>query len=106
MVIFSYVSDYVDEDEEDDEYDDEDDNGIMGDCSSVGNSNKFDSTNTSGINYSNNSNEESLSMRISTSSGFQNEAMSTHEDINVKRIQNDSHLSITDFENNNESDGK
>ena len=106
MVIFSYVSDYVDEDEEDDEYDDEDDNGIMADCSSVGNSNKFDSTNTSGINYSNNSNEESLSMRISTSSGFQNESMSTHEDINVKRIQNDSQLSITDFENNNESDGK
>ena len=92
--------------EDDEEDDDEDDNGVIGDCSSVGNSIKFNSASTKGINYSNKSNEESLPMRLSTSSGFQNEELGTHGDINVNQIQNDSHLSITDFENNNESDGK
>ena len=100
---FNYVSDYVDEDEEDDEDDEED--GLMGDYSSVGSSIKFDSTNIYNINTTNKSNVESNLTRISANSGLQNSGMGIHEDVNVNHIQNDSRLSMTDLENDNESEG-
>ena len=98
-----YISDYVDEDDEDDEDDEED--GLMGDYSSVGSSIKFDSTNIHNINTTNKSNVESNLIRISANSGLQNSGMGIHEDVNVNHIQNDSRLSMTDLENDNESEG-
>ena len=77
----------------------------MGDYSSAENSIKVDFTNIK--NTSNNkSNEESRNMGSSTNSRLRNDGMGLQEDINVSQMKNDSRFSMTDFENNNESEGK
>ena len=105
MIFVLYcASDYVDEDEDDEEDDDEDDR-LAGDYSAAENSIKLGFANIK--NTSNNkSNEESRNMGSSTHSELRNDGMGIQEDIKVNQIKNDSRFSMTDFENNNESEGK
>ena len=45
-------------------------------------------------------------MGTSAHSGIRNDGMGIQEDINVSQMKNDSRCFMTDFENNNESEGK